>query len=1044
MQPMESHSFKIINAAAGAGKTFALVKQYLLLLLSANQPPAFQHILALTFTNKAVAEMKGRILKMLWSLAHNPKTEVAMCEALLKELPLNQEQLQAKSLLVLRKIFKDYGRFEVITLDKLTYSIVRTFAKDLHLPHQFEVVLQQKEVLLEMVHKLMDEIGTNDSLTQMLLTFSEFKMSQDKNWDVEKELMEMAESLLKENDRQAVETLQQMDKSVWGALKTHFVTLSVSLEQQLVTLAEETLREIEQQGLTPDDFFKKTFYNHFKKISEKQFEGRFKNQLEQALLGEKPLYKKTTPPAAVATIEDLRSYFTTQFENTRRLIGQWLLSQAIIKQWTPMALLREMEQRLNDLQQENQMMLLGQFNSRISKIVQEQPVPFIYERLGAQYRHFFIDEFQDTSVLQWENLIPLVGNALESETSTGERGSLFLVGDPKQAIYRWRGGNNQQFLNLLYGKSPFQIDPLVSSLQHNYRSCDQLIHFNNDFFKSILNRLSSPSLKRLFEESAPQLPTSKKGGMVSLSFLPKGLTKAEALPEYVSKTLAHIREASEAGYTYEDMAILVRTGEQAKEMGAALLANNIPFLSQETLYLAEAANVQFLIQLLQLEQSPQEKHLQKGLLDYVWHYGPGEMEDYHSFANTCLSQSTYGFFELLNQQFESTFKLKTFQKLSLYEAILYALSSFSFLQRQDAFMLYFLDYTFEFSLQKGGTKTGFLTHWEQESASLKIAQPEGENAVQIMTIHKAKGLEFSVVILPFLDKELHSKRAFPIWFPLREEPYSKLPWAWISFSQKIQEFGPEGISFFQAQQQAQEADALNVLYVALTRAKERLYILTTNSDEKTLTYAHLLKQYVLQKGKAVEDHSVFCWGDSSAKASESESKKEEEALQLQGNLNWVEKLILTNNEGSVAGLEARQEGLLLHRLMEKIDRATPEKIVAEEPLLQGAPRASNRQYYTALMEEMINHPQLKNYYNTKATVYCEHEILVPQERTLRPDRLVVHADHAALIDYKTGTPKNEDALQMLAYEKALQAMGSQKIKKFLVYTQNELIVKELD
>ncbi|MGA1029547.1 MAG: PD-(D/E)XK nuclease family protein [Flavobacteriaceae bacterium] len=154
--------------------------------------------------------------------------------------------------------------------------------------------------------------------------------------------------------------------------------------------------------------------------------------------------------------------------------------------------------------------------------------------------------------------------------------------------------------------------------------------------------------------------------------------------------------------------------------------------------------------------------------------------------------------------------------------------------------------------------------------------------------------------------------------------------------------------------------------------------------------------------------------------------------------------MLTNNEGSVAGLEARQEGLLLHRLMEKIDRATPEKIVAEEPLLQGAPRASNRQYYTALMEEMINHPQLKNYYNTKATVYCEHEILVPQERTLRPDRLVVHADHAALIDYKTGTPKNEDALQMLAYEKALQAMGSQKIKKFLVYTQNELIVKELD
>ena len=1041
---MSNHTFTIINASAGAGKTFSLVKHYLLLLLQAKQPTAFQNILALTFTNKAVAEMKGRLIKMLWALANVPAKESAMCEALLTELSLTQKQLQEKCHIILRKILKDYGRFEVITLDKLTYSLVRTFAKDLKLPYEFEVVLQAEELLRNMLHLMMDQIGSDVYLTKTLLEFSQFKMTQDKNWDVEKELFDMAKSLLKENDRRALGAIQQLHETDWINLKNQFLSQIQKIENQLVEAAQYTISEIERQGLTPDDFFKKLLYNHFKKITEKQFEKLFNNQLGLALEGEKPLYKKGTAETTVQIIEALRSFLKKQYFLTKDLIAQWSLGQAVLKQWTPMSLLREMEKRLNDLQKEQQKMLLGQFNTRISKVVQDQPVPFIFERLGAQYQHFFIDEFQDTSELQWENLVPLIGNALESETTLGEKGSLFLVGDPKQAIYRWRGGNNQQFLELLMKKTPFQIDPNIENLSHNYRSFDEIVHFNNQFFSSVLEHLSSVTLKTLFKESASQLTTTKEGGLVSLTFIPKNLKKEEALPHYIKHTIEQIKASVTQGYRFGDMALLVRTTEQAKALGAALLEGEIPFLSQESLFLSEAANIQFLIQLLQLTVMPEEKWLKKGLLDYAWEYGSTQNIPYHFFITTHLNLSLSSFFNALNQQFHSTFNFNSFQKYSLYEALLYALSAFSFLKKQDAFMLYFLEHVFEYNMQYGGNKTAFLTHWERVSEELKLVQPEDEDAVQIMTIHKAKGLEFPLVILPFLDQDLYVKSAFPVWFPLQDSSYSELPWAYLSFSKKIEEYGPQGKLFFKQQRYAQETDALNVLYVAMTRAKNELHIITKNTDSDIKTYAFLFKEFAMQKGKEVGDNSSFFWGKPTIQNQDMEVEGEEQFLQIRSNFKWKEKLIAPEVYLKSAGQKARKEGLLLHHLMEKIDRATPKEIVDEESQLQGTNNSEVRQTYTTLLEKIIDHPKLKLYYNTRVKVYCEQEILVPHQSTLRPDRLVVCQDHTAIIDYKAGTPKNEDIQQMQAYETALLDMGINKIKKYLVYTQNGLNVKELE
>jgi len=1038
---MSTHSFKILNASAGAGKTFALVKEYLLLILSSDKPTIFQHILALTFTNKAVAEMKGRILEMLWAIAFKPDSEAAMCKALLNELPYDKKQLQHKSAFLLKKIFKDYGRFDVITIDKLTYSIVRTFSKDLRLPNHFEVVLDKDELLLKMLQNLIDEIGTNAQLTQILLGFSQFKISQEQSWDIEKELFDTAQSLLNENDRFAVEELQKLDDTTWIILKSHFQVNLSKIENVIVSAAKQILQKLKEKNLTPDDFFKKILYTHFERLKNKHFEGRFNNQLELALKGDKPLYKKATSSVIINKIEELRPFLLEIYLLTRISVGRWLLCRSILKQWTPMSLLREMGKRLNTLQFEQQKMLLGQFNNRISKIVQELPAPFIYERLGARYHHYFIDEFQDTSVLQWENLIPLIGNALEGETSTGQKGTLFLVGDPKQAIYRWRGGNNQQFLNLLNKQIPFQIEPLIETLETNYRSYDELIHFNNDFFKSVLDILTSSRLKSLIKTSVYQKINFKKGGLVTLSFISQNLKKEEENQVYSLRTIQRIEESIDKGFEHQDIAILVRTGEQAKTIGKILLQNIIPFQSEEILYLSEAANVSFLIQLLRLVSNPNEKQLKKELLDYVWQYGPKIKEDYHSFVAPLLDLAPRPFFELLNCVYKISFQFKIFKNLSLNESILYSLSNFPFLEKDDSFMLFFLEYVFEFTKTHGENRTKFLDHWTQVEHTLKVNEPEDKNAIRIMTIHKAKGLEFPVVILPFLDKELYSVKAFPIWYNLKERSFNKLPWVLVSFSKKIKDFGASGQLFYERQLQEQESDAINVLYVALTRAKQCLHIITKNVNSERKTYALLFKNYVLSSRNEVYDGSFFSWGSISKQNGSKVDKMTKIPFEINTNFNWKQKLIATQYyRGNVVNTDIAR-GILLHQLMEKVDQAPPQKII--DSYYEGKLSKKEREHYLALMNQIITHPQLKNYFNTTNSVYCEMEILTPQKPILRPDRVVIESDHAAIIDYKSGIPKRGDKIQMEAYEDSLKSMGISTVRKFLVYTQKGLEVEEL-
>ena len=386
----------------------------------------------------------------------------------------------------------------------------------------------------------------------------------------------------------------------------------------------------------------------------------------------------------------------------------------------------------------------------ISEVVLNEPTPYIYERLGERYRHYFIDEFQDTSQLQWKNLIPLIANALEGETLAGERGSLLLVGDPKQAIYRWRGGYVTQFLELMAAEAhTFQVPPSVRFLPTNFRSFDTLVQFNNAFFKSCGAVLENPVHRKLFTEQSAQQHT-KKGGYVQVAVIPK-MTKEFSEPLYVEKTIAALKSAEAQGFGHDEIAILVRTKSHVALLANALTAEGYKTLSSESLTLESAPAVQFLLALFKLSTQPNDAVQHKVVLDFLWEESPFKWnESYHGFVSARVRLSTYALFEKLKEETDGRFDFKLFQqKQFLYEMLEYALYGFSFIDRSNAFVLQFLEFVFQTSQEKTATVQAFLKHWETKAASTYVTAPEGTHAVRILTIHKSKGLEFPVVILPF-------------------------------------------------------------------------------------------------------------------------------------------------------------------------------------------------------------------------------------------------------------------------------------------------------
>lgn len=1039
-------SFKIYDAAAGSGKTFTLVKAYLTTLLIQDNPFHFQKLLALTFTNKAVAEMKERILSNLVAFADNAIVNhpTPMASVIVAETGLEINALHNKSNGILKALLNNYAAFAVETIDSFNHRIIRTFAKDLKLPPNFELVLDTEALLLEAVESVIDKTGEDPAITKVLIDYTIEKAYEDTSWDITRDIYKAATLLESENDAQQISLLKEATLEDFASLKKQLQKTQSQKEKQIIATANNVAIAFEAVSITQAIFGTSYQYKHLIKICEGNYNinwgTKWQNELE-----EKPLYSKSLAkahPAIAAQIDTLTPQYISFFKETKRDILQLALIENIIKNLTPLSVIDLVYKEMEQIKLSQEIVPISDFNNLIYNEIKEQPTPFIYERLGERYQHFFIDEFQDTSKLQWENMIPLIDNAL-SQTIDKKESSLLIVGDVKQSIYRWRGGLPEQFASLITKNTPFNHIPEVANLPVNYRSAAAVIEFNNAFFSFVAPFFDHEQHQNLYALGNQQKTTHFKGGYVHLETIEKG-TKEEKDESYSAKTIATIERLLQNGFQYGDICVLTRSKKDGVTLSTALMEAEIPVVSSETLLLKHAPIIPLLVGLLQLSVQPDDAQTKVAVLDYIYDHLSITKEK-HAFFMEFLSSKELDF-SIGLKNYQIIYDPQHIHQVSIYEAVEYIIQQFQLDIKADAYLYGFLDFVFDFETNKLATLLQFLKHWEAKKNKASIVTPKDMNGVQFMTIHKSKGLEFPVVIFPYADINIYHEREAKAWYEIDEQYDSNISSTLISYKADIKEYNPQSQQIVEARRQIQQLDTVNMLYVTLTRAVEQLYVFTEmpgSNKDGIKTYNHLFSEFLKKEGRWVDEPMVYSFGNFQKQIKEQPSKNENQVTTP----IFISTPLASHNLQIIGTqLNSQQEAIVkgnkFHDIMEQINYHGDEDIVLQaekETDLEGFKKIEKT------IKAILYHPDLYPLFSKEVRVENEKDIITSKGVLLRPDRLVFYptTQDVSIIDYKTGTPEYHHEDQIEGYANALKEMDYTIKDKILVYANNPIMINKL-
>jgi ATP-dependent exoDNAse (exonuclease V) beta subunit len=1034
--------FVVYNASAGSGKTFVLVKSFLIKILSSQQKDYYKHILAITFTNKAVAEMKQRVITTLihFSFEETPKASENMLNLIGLETGLSKSEIITRSQRIVKYLLNHYSLFSVETIDHFNLRLLRTFARDLKLPPNFEVSLESPQLILKAIDRLIDKAGQDEEITRLLIDFALQKTDEDKSWDIGIDLNKAAKLLTIENDLPFLENLKTKSILDFKNLQKQLFEKIKKSELRAASEAQAILDIFNQNALQRSHFSGGHSYDFFIKIAEGNFNVNF-GLGWQKNLGIKPLYKAKEDSFITEKMDAISPQIIAGFNKIEENISQTLLSQNILKNIVPLATVNLINQELQLIKEEEAVLPISEFNRIISKEIKNEPAPYIYERLGERYRHFFIDEFQDTSLLQWQNLIPLVDNALSQNYTQENTGSLLLVGDAKQSIYRWRGGLPEQFIDLCHTENPFpSVEKETRNLQTNYRSCKQIIDFNNRFFSFIAPFFGDNTYQKIYEEGNEQLTNNDCEGFVSVNFIEPSL-KEEAYEEYVQKVYETVLDLESRGCPKKDICILTRKKEEGVAVSEFLVENNISVVSEETLLLQNSETVKTLVNLLQLSLYPEQEDIKIQVLEFLYIHLEIDEEKHVFFSNHIGFQLSKLEETLKNNDLGIRFE--DLASLSLYESFEYIIHSLQLHEIADAYVLHFMDWVFQYSQNSQIGKQEFLSYWETEKEKISLSMGVSqEDAIQVMTIHKSKGLEFPVVIFPFADLDIYREIEAKAWYPWQDDGFDNLL---INFSKEVENYGEIGAYLTQIRRNTLELDNINLLYVAFTRAEKELYVLAKNESiqNSPKKYNQFLKLFLEDESLWQENKDNYPFGQKYIWPS---SKKIDE-INYYTTPYFVslphEKLLKISSLGKFAldkNVQASISfGNLIHAAMAKIFWEEDLAFVVEE-LKHSFTDASEIQLLENTLQNIVTHPKLNALFSKGDIIYNERDIISPFG-VIRPDRINIHSNNSVtLLDYKTGAQNISHADQINAYANVLSEMGFTIKEKLIVYIEKESIL----
>jgi len=1078
---LKNHAFQIYNASAGSGKTYTLVKEYLKIILSSVRDDAYRNILAITFTNKAVEEMKSRIV---WTLEEfskdqpSPKIEDMFFE-LVREIGKNPKEIQEKSKRILKNIIHNYALFDILTIDKFTHRIIRSFAFDLGLSISFEASIETDEMLSQAVDSLIYKAGEEKNLTKLLVNFAIEKTNENKSWDVTREFLESSNLLKKESDR--AEILQFQDKNIddFFKIKQDFYKISENLKTEVITIANNILKQIDNKGILRESFYRSYVPNHIKKIANgvPEINDTHYKYLDQNLEDSKPRYANSVPQNQKDLIDEIALDILEQYKKINQKLGECKFCEAFIKNLTPISVLNNINKEFVKIQQDQNIILVSEFNEIIHKELKDQPAPFIYERLGDRYNHFFIDEFQDTSQMQWENIIPLIDNAISGQDKYGVPGSLMIVGDPKQSIYRFRDGKAEQFIELTMLKNPFSNPDIgVKNLETNYRSFSEIIEFNNHFFNFLANEFSNENYKNIYLQNS-QKTNNNIGGYVNISFIDntdlpedfsgnnsyqnnndsedseekEGQKPSEIDNLYLSSVLKTIETARNNGFEYDEIAILVFKNAKAKLIAGFLTENNIPNVSTESLSIGNSDEVIFLINFLEFIKNKNNLQAKANFLYYLAVFL--EINSIHDFIKSGVAITNENHFENWLKEHEIEFSFEEIRKKSMYEVCEMLIEIF-LNKANNVYIQSFLDLVIEQNVRNQSNIDDFLDFWQKEGYKKSIPSPQG-NAIQIMSVHKSKGLEFPVVIFPFADTNYSHHKSIgqkQIWIDNHWEDI-ELTRLLITNKLDVQDYSQEAKQIWQKVNQEELLDNINLIYVAFTRAAEQLHIISKMNFKKgnilteNRTSSFLIRFLRDEKGVFDMENFNYSFGNpqrKSVKKTIQDNQKTNRSVKEKFNIKNIRIATLEAIMWNTKRQESIEYGNLLHTILSDINSQKDFNKIIDFSTNKGLISIDKKEEIENVIQGVIQHPELRDFYNPNYKILNERAIIRKGKPLTKPDKIVIKPNNQVMIlDYKTGEKNQKHKDQIENYAQTLQEMDFKVTKKTLVYIGENIEVVSL-
>lgn len=1041
---MKKNAFEIYNASAGSGKTYTLVKEYLKIILAAQRDDAYKNILAITFTNKAVEEMKSRIVSTLSEFTKdNPSEKVAgMLTDIAVEIKKSPVEIRDKSKRIIKNIIHNYASFDISTIDKFTHRVIRSFALDLDLPLSFEVSLDTEGLLSEAVDAVIAQAGEDENLTKLLVDFTTEKADEDKSWNITWDFLEISRMLTNENNRTEISVFQDKTIAEFLKIKQRIYKICADLESEITGIAKTVLQTISENGIEHNSFSRSYVPNLFVKISEGKFEintihyKRLENPEER--------YAKSVAQNQKDLVDEIALDVLSSLKKINARIGKLFFYRAFLKNLTPLSVLNAVNQELLKLQQDQNMLSISEFNNIIHNEIQNQPAPFIYEKLGDRYTHFFIDEFQDTSQMQWENLIPLIENSLSGQNDYGEPGSLMIVGDPKQSIYRWRGGKAEQFITLSEKEIPFknaEVD--VFNLETNYRSFSEVVEFNNALFQFLADGFAEEHYKKLYLNSY-QKTNSKKGGYVNLSFIDVNqISEDESTDDlYLNQIVKTIKKAQSDGFSYREIVILVRKKTKGILIANYLTEKNIPIVSSETLLIANSDEVIFMVNLLEYLKNKRNNQAKAGFLYYI---GTRlELDSpLHDFLKQGVDLHQEKEFEKWISTYGIDFSFEEIRRKSLYEAVEIIISTFV-KDKNNVYVQTFLDIVLEQNLKKQATIDDFLNHWKENSDKLSIPSPDG-NAIRIMTVHKSKGLEFPVVIFPFADDDYSRSPKDKLWVENELEEI-ELPKVLVDNSKSVENYSENASQIFTQKTQEELLDNVNILYVALTRAEEQLYIISKmdldkSGNARNNTMSSFFIGFLQQNQSFSSDKYTYEFGESNRISTPKKEEENRKVIQPVSDNFDAKNIKIATHEAVMWNTRQQNSiefGNSVHQVLALILSKEDINKALNTSLEKGVINISQKEEIRKAIENIVFHPELSEFYNSDYKIFNERAVIC-ENGILKPDKVVLKTNNQALLlDYKTGQKLEKHKYQLESYSAALQDMGFDVVQKTLIYIGKEI------